>query len=61
MRVAKKRCFPRPHAFLRLNEDAKRPPGVRDILFIDEDGRVLSIEKMHLNQSPLPFCTRLVA
>jgi len=48
------------HAFLRLNEDAKRPPGIRGAPFIDKDGCVSSIEKTHgISTLPLPFSIRL--
>ncbi|EGI57575.1 hypothetical protein G5I_14375 [Acromyrmex echinatior] len=52
MRVAKKRRFARPqaHAFLRLNEDAKRPPGVRDTPFIDEDGHLSGLLKIYMRK-----------
>ncbi|KYN16259.1 hypothetical protein ALC57_11470 [Trachymyrmex cornetzi] len=40
--------FMHAHAFLRLNEDAKRPPGIRDTPFIDEDGHLSGLLKIYI-------------
>ncbi|KYM85812.1 hypothetical protein ALC53_04397 [Atta colombica] len=38
------------HAFLHLNEDAKRPLGVRDMSFIDEDGHLSGLQEGILDE-----------